>query len=75
MKYSYLCAEHGEQEVEQRISDDKLKTCPTKGCRRKAERLIDGGLGFQLKGSGWERDGYSSSANDRDRKRFEEQTS
>ena len=57
--YEYACGkcEH-EFEVEQRISDDPIKTCPE--CRsRKVKRLISR-TSFVLKGSGWYSDLYSS---------------
>ena len=57
--YEYACGkcEH-EFEVEQRISDDPVKTCPE--CRsRKVKRLISR-TSFALKGSGWYSDGYAS---------------
>ena len=59
--YEYACGkcEH-EFEVEQRITDDPVKTCPA--CRsRKVKRLISQ-TSFVLKGSGWYSDLYSSSA-------------
>ena len=57
--YEYACdkCDH-EFEVEQRISDDPVKTCPK--CRsRKVKRLISR-TSFVLKGSGWYSDLYSS---------------
>ena len=62
--YEYACGkcEH-EFEVEQRISDDPVKTCPA--CRsRKVKRLISQ-TSFVLKGSGWYSDLYSSSKGDK----------
>lgn len=67
--YVYKCPVHGEFEVEQRITDPKLETCPrvagdqlTLGrswrCGQRIERLIAGGTSFALKGSGWAKDGY-----------------
>lgn len=58
--YEYACGkcEH-EFEVEQRMSDPPVKTCPK--CRsRKVKRLISR-TSFVLKGSGWYSDLYSSS--------------
>lgn len=57
--YEYACDKCScEFEVEQRITDDPVKTCPT--CRsRKVRRLISQ-TSFVLKGSGWYSDLYSS---------------
>jgi putative FmdB family regulatory protein len=56
--YEYECSKGHQFEVEQRISDQPLKTC--KVCRSKVRRLISA-TSFILKGSGWYSDGYSSS--------------
>lgn len=58
--YEYACAKcKAEFEVEQRITDDPVKTCPK--CRsRKVKRLISR-TSFVLKGGGWYSDLYSSS--------------
>jgi putative FmdB family regulatory protein len=58
--YDYACDKcHHEFEVEQRITDDPVKTCPA--CRsRKVKRLISK-TSFVLKGGGWYSDLYSSS--------------
>ena len=58
--YEYACAKcEREFEVEQRITDDPVKTCPH--CRaRRVKRLISR-TSFVLKGSGWYSDLYSSS--------------
>ncbi len=57
--YEYACAKcESEFEVEQRITEDPVKTCPK--CRsRKVKRLISR-TSFLLKGSGWYSDLYSS---------------
>ena len=57
--YDYACAGCGEEfEVEQRITDPPLKSCPS--CRsRKVKRLISH-TSFVLKGGGWHADLYSS---------------
>jgi putative FmdB family regulatory protein len=48
--YEYECAKCGVFEVNQRITDDPLRKCPT--CRAKVKKLISN-TSFQLKGSGW----------------------
>jgi putative FmdB family regulatory protein len=59
--YEYACAKcESEFEVEQRITDDPIKTC--RKCRsRRVKRLISQ-TSFTLKGGGWYADGYSSSS-------------
>ncbi len=44
-------------EVQQRISDDPLSSCPD--CGGKVKKLVSMSS-FQLKGGGWYSDGYSS---------------
>jgi len=58
--YEYACAKcESEFEVEQRITDDPIKSCPR--CRsRRVKRLISQ-TSFSLKGGGWYADGYGSS--------------
>ena len=57
--YEYACGKcESEFEVEQRITDDPVKTCPK--CRsRRVKRLISR-TSFVLKGGGWYSDLYSS---------------
>jgi putative FmdB family regulatory protein len=57
--YEYACEKcKHEFEVEQRISDDPVRSCPK--CRaRKVKRLISR-TSFVLKGSGWYSDLYAS---------------
>ena len=59
--YEYACEKcKSEFEVEQRITDDPVKSCPK--CRsRKVKRLISR-TSFVLKGSGWYSDLYSSAS-------------
>ena len=58
--YEYACEKcENEFEVEQRITEDPIRTCPH--CRsRKVRRLISQ-TSFVLKGGGWYSDLYSSS--------------
>lgn len=71
MIYLYKCPIHGEFEVEQRITDPKIKSCARPvsmrwadgthhlgWCGEPVERLISRGTSFVLKGSGWAKDGY-----------------
>lgn len=60
--YTYCCKEHGEFEEVHSIKE-QLEDCPK--CKeegkepQKVVRLISGGGGFILNGSGWARDNYS----------------
>jgi putative FmdB family regulatory protein len=62
--YEYACDKcNAEFEVEQRITDDPVKSCPQ--CRsRKVRRLISQ-TSFVLKGGGWYSDLYSSAKSDK----------
>jgi putative FmdB family regulatory protein len=57
--YEYACGKcNAEFEVEQRITENPVKTCPK--CRsRKVKRLISQ-TSFHLKGGGWHSDLYAS---------------
>ncbi|MCK9567355.1 zinc ribbon domain-containing protein [Candidatus Pacearchaeota archaeon] len=58
--YEYCCVNHdcnNEWEKESKITEDAEKICPKCG-QETAKRLVSGGQGFQLKGSGWFKDGY-----------------
>jgi len=59
--YEYACEKcDSEFEVEQRITDDPIKSCPR--CKsRKVKRLISR-TSFVLKGGGWYSDLYSSNS-------------
>ena len=59
--YEYACEKcRHEFEVEQRITEDPVRSCPE--CRsRKVKRLISQ-TSFVLKGSGWYSDLYSSAS-------------
>ena len=63
--YEYACEKcESEFEVEQRITDEPIKTC--RKCRsRRVKRLISR-TSFSLKGGGWYADGYGSSAGRKD---------
>jgi putative FmdB family regulatory protein len=57
--YEYKCEKcETEFEAVQPISADPLEKCPSESCDGKVQRLISGGTGFTLKGSGWFKDGY-----------------
>ena len=58
--YEYECpACEKVLEVQQRMSDDPLSTCPD--CGGKVKKLVSMSS-FHLKGGGWYSDGYSSKA-------------
>lgn len=58
--YEYECNECEKVfEVQQRISDDPLKTCPE--CQGQVRKLVSM-TSFQLKGGGWYADGYTSAS-------------
>lgn len=57
MIYEYSCLCGHRWEASQRLADEPLHDCPA--CHAPtAKRLVTGGQGFLLKGSGWARDGY-----------------
>jgi putative FmdB family regulatory protein len=56
MTYRYRREDGTEFTVEQPMTDDPLEECPETG--QPVERVVTGGMGFQLKGEGWYRDGY-----------------
>jgi putative FmdB family regulatory protein len=57
--YEYQCGKcEREFEVEQRITDDPIKTCPH--CRSRQVKKLISRTSFVLKGSGWYSDLYSS---------------
>jgi putative FmdB family regulatory protein len=60
--YEYICTSCShEWENMAKITAPPTATCPK--CKKKtAKRLISGGVGFQLKGSGWAREGYSTTS-------------
>jgi putative FmdB family regulatory protein len=58
--YEYCCVNpdcNHEWEQESKITADPEKFCPKCG-QETAKRLVSGGQGFQLQGSGWFKDGY-----------------
>ena len=61
MTYDYFCENCEKKfEVEQSIKERPLCNCPKCGTEGSLKRLISGGSGFVLKGSGWAADNYSS---------------
>jgi len=59
MTYEYECESCKHTwECEQKITEEPIKKCP-KCKKKKAKRLISNGNGFQLKGGGWAKSGYS----------------
>ncbi len=59
--YEYECpACDNVFEVQQRMSDDPLKTCPD--CDGAVKKLVSASS-FQLKGGGWYADGYKGASN------------
>ena len=57
--YKYKCNECGNEFEEfQAISDDPITVCPA--CKGHTERIITGGVGFVLKGSGFYSTDYRS---------------
>lgn len=66
--YIYKREDGSRFEIQQRISDEALKTCPETG--QKVSRVITGGAGVVYKGDGWyvkdykDNNGSSSGSND-----------
>jgi len=48
--YEYICENEHIFEVQQKITDEPLKECPT--CKAKVQRLLSPAK-FRLKGRGW----------------------
>jgi len=57
--YEYKCEKCGVFEMTQHITEEPIENCPT--CGGRVHRLISH-TGFQLKGTGWYKDGYTSSS-------------
>jgi putative FmdB family regulatory protein len=55
--YEYECPKHGRFEVQQRITEDALKTCNQDKCKQPVKKLISN-TSFALKGSGWYQTDY-----------------
>lgn len=52
--YEYVCEKCDNRfEVQQKITEKPLARCPKKGCKGRISRVIGGGGGFILKGSGF----------------------
>ena len=59
MTYEYRCKSCSHTwEEEQKITAPPAERCPKCG-EKSAQRLVSGGLGFELKGPGWAKDRYS----------------
>ncbi len=58
--YEYRCAECGDFEMTQRITEDALRECPHCG-GKEIQRLVSMSS-FQLKGSGWYKTDYASTS-------------
>ncbi len=56
--YEYKCPKCGHFEVEQRITDDALTSCPT--CGQPVKKLIPRKLSIQFKGPGFHVNDYPS---------------
>lgn len=56
--YEYECKKCGRFEHFQRITDDKLKRCPT--CKGAVKRLLGSGSGIIFKGTGFYQTDYRS---------------
>lgn len=64
--YEYQCQQCGKEiEMIQKLSDAPLAICPD--CGGKTEKKLSQ-TSFQLKGSGWYADGYSSKAGSKEEK-------
>ena len=63
--YVYRREDRTTFEIEQRITEDSLETCPTTG--QAVKRVITGGTGFIFKGSGFYLTDYVRN-NDKDKK-------
>lgn len=74
--YEYECEKCGRIEVMQKVSDKPLRSCPNckeKGKTSKVTRLVSASA-FHLKGSGWYKTDYASSANGAGKKSSSEKT-
>jgi putative FmdB family regulatory protein len=65
--YEYECAKcESDFEVEQRITEDPIKTCPK--CKSRRVKRVISRTSFVLKGGGWYSDLYSSTGGKSDDK-------
>ena len=63
--YEYECKScENVFEVQQRMTDDPVKTCPD--CQGEVKKLVSVSS-FQLKGGGWYSDGYSGPSNGKEK--------
>jgi putative FmdB family regulatory protein len=61
--FDYQCEKCGDIELEHSVHQDAYKECPVcrqNGIESKIRRLISKNTTFQLNGTGWYKDGYSS---------------
>lgn len=56
--YEYECKKCGKFELFQRITEEKIKKCPT--CKRPVKRLLGAGAGIIFKGTGFYQTDYRS---------------
>jgi putative FmdB family regulatory protein len=56
--YDYECKKCGKFELFQRITEEKIKKCPT--CKRPVKRLLGSGAGIIFKGTGFYQTDYRS---------------
>ena len=71
--YAYRCEKCRKTfEIWQKITEDPLKKCTDRKCRGKVKRLVNGGGGFILKGSGFYATDYRKPAKKEETKKAAE---